>query len=362
MARIVISICGEGRGHASRAISLIEKLYPKHQLLVLSFGDGYRYLHEYIKANTLSIEIHEIAGISYQYKGARLAPVRTYLHWAKFIFFRIHFECKRVEVILGSFKPDLSIVDFEPCVPRVSARRGIPCISIDHQHFIRFCTSNMLPLLLRVRAKIGAWVCRLYVPNAELYVISAFFNSTLRKPNKKEVVQVGSIIRQEIRRQRPSDSGTIISYMRKSIPSNVMQAFLNCGHPVIVYGLGKARNHANIEFKEISQHEFAADLARATAVIGAAGNQMIGESLYLGKSYFALPERDHHEQVMNSYHLQSMGMGSFTYLDSLNTEKLSKFLSEKARVTAKISRSCPTSDAVEEIGAIIEDFLGNRSC
>ena len=330
MSRIAISACGEGRGHASRVMCLIEELYPRHEILVLSFGEGFDQLDQYIKKNKHEISLFRISGVTYKYNNFRLSPLRTYLHWASFFLLRLSSECQYVDRIISRFSPQLAITDFEPCLPRVAKRRGIRCISIDHQHILRFFNIWRLPIKLAIRCFIGSFVCKIYVPNADLYVVSSFFKEKLpRKSTKERVMQVGPIVRKDIRSADVSDSGTIVSYLRKKLPSNLLQAFLAAGLPVIVYGLGRQKDISNITFKGFSIEEFVSDLSRATVVIGAAGNQLLGESLYLGKPYYALPEENHHEQIVNSILLERMGLGTSSRLESFKEKDLNKFLQNR---------------------------------
>lgn len=361
MARIILSICGEGRGHASRAISLIERLHPRHRLLLISFGEGYDFLLAYIKSKNLKVDLHKIDGISYSYdRDGHLAPIRTYLCWARFIFLRIQTQCKKVDDIVMSFQPDLAIVDFEPCLPRVAYKRHIPCISVDHQHFIRFGNNKILPPLLRIRAFIGGWVCRFYVPHADLYIITSFFKPKVRKEMHKRTHFIGSIIREDLQNLEITDDGIILSYLRRSMPENLKKAFIACGYPIIVYGLGKLASIENIRFKKICSIEFAMDLARATAVIGAAGNQIIGESLFMGKPFYALPEKDHHEQTMNSYYLSDSGGGYFTFLEQVKTQDICAFMRKREAIKELSICLKYANNALDELENIIERHLSDQ--
>jgi UDP:flavonoid glycosyltransferase YjiC (YdhE family) len=62
-------------------------------------------------------------------------------------------------------------------------------------------------------------------------------------------------------------------------------------------------------------------------VISAAGNQLLGESLYLGKPFFAIPEKHHHEQLINAHFLRASGAGDWTTLETFGAEDLRHFLS-----------------------------------
>ena len=60
--------------------------------------------------------------------------------------------------------------------------------------------------------------------------------------------------------------------------------------------------------------------------MSAAGNQLIGESLHLGKPMLVLPERAHSEQLMNSSFLVAMGCGDFALLEEVTSARVRGFL------------------------------------
>lgn len=357
MAHIVISVCGEGRGHAARATSLIELLHSRHKLLVASFGSGYLHIKEYLSREGINVKLVQIRGVEYKYRGQSLAPVWTYLGWVYFMLVGMKKQLERLKKIVEEFEPDLAITDFEPCLPRLADKIGIPCISIDHQHFLRFYDNSRLPFKLRIRCAIGALVCRCYVPNASIYFVTAFFEDKTLCKQKKNVIKVGSIIRKSIRDADVSDSGAILGYVRKELSTSLKDAFLGCGRNVIVYGLGYRKMVKNIIFKAFSQEEFTKDLASCTAVIGAAGNQLIGEAIYLGKPYFAIPEKDHHEQIVNAYNLKWMGRGTFMELEKLSAGTVKAFLDDYYSHWCAKQKKQSSVSAIETIGGMIETLL-----
>ena len=46
MAKIAISLCGEGRGHATRICTLVERLKREHEILIFTSGDALVFLAE----------------------------------------------------------------------------------------------------------------------------------------------------------------------------------------------------------------------------------------------------------------------------------------------------------------------------
>ena len=89
----------------------------------------------------------------------------------------------------------------------------------------------------------------------------------------------------------------------------MIEILADCGLPVKVYGLGERESIGQL-FSPIDELQFVEDLANCRAVISAAGNQLIGEALHLGKPMFVLPEGSHGEQSINGFFLRTMGVAT----------------------------------------------------
>jgi len=61
-----------------------------------------------------------------------------------------------------------------------------------------------------------------------------------------------------------------------------------------------------------------ADRAGCRAAVSAAGNQLIGASLHLGRPMLLLPEQAHVEQSITSSFLVAMGAGEFCHLEAMS--------------------------------------------
>ncbi|MBD3309263.1 teichoic acid biosynthesis protein, partial [candidate division KSB3 bacterium] len=76
-----------------------------------------------------------------------------------------------------------------------------------------------------------------------------------------------------------------------------------------IYGLGARSSTGLLRFFEIDGYRFAEDLATSRALISTAGNQLVGEALFLGKPVLAMPEHGNYEQQINAHFLQQSGAG-----------------------------------------------------
>ena len=110
-----------------------------------------------------------------------------------------------------------------------------------------------------------------------------------------------------------------------------------------------------VTFHAIDERRFVEDLAACRAVVAAAGNQLVGEALHLGKPMLLLPEKAHAEQLMTSDFLSAMGCGDFVLLEEVGRDRVRSFVDEAgshdtsriawakliARVGEKFPLECP---------------------
>jgi uncharacterized protein (TIGR00661 family) len=170
-------------------------------------------------------------------------------------------------------------------------------------------------------------------------------------------VQVGPLLRDAITSAVPRDEGYVVSYLRRHTPFSAIEALADCGMPVRVYGLGHRDHVGNVSFHTIDERRFIDDLAGCSAVVAAAGNQLIGESLHLGKPLLALPERAHAEQMMNSHFLASMGCGQFVLLEDITRDKVRAFLDDQGRFRPALAPLTGRMDGTPDVLQVIRHRL-----
>jgi uncharacterized protein (TIGR00661 family) len=251
--------------------------------------------------------------------------------------------------------PDLIISDFEPVLPRVGRRLDIPFLSLDHQHFLLACDVNELPARLRGHTLwMGAFVKMFCAEGPSETLISSFFPYRMR-PRYAFAKQVGVMMRKRILDARPEDRGHIVAYVRRPETIDVVPHLHGLGYPVRLYGLGRQPRFGGIEFREIHPDRFLEDLATATALITTAGNQLVGEALYLGKPVFAVPEPQNREQEIHAHFVQTMAVGASASPLSFSKNHLASFIEKVPFYRARINRQrmCGNQIAVR----IIEDHL-----
>ena len=181
MSKIAISLCGEGRGHATRISTLVERLDTYHDILVYTSADALTFLRHYFADRHPRVRLEEIPGVVFQYTGGRLDVMRSIAAGLDYQARQLGPLVDRMIRYLDGFAADLVITDFESALPRAAGRLGIPLVSIDHQHFLLAYDLDALPWSLQWNAWFMSHAVWMYVSEAADTVVSAFFRPPLRR-------------------------------------------------------------------------------------------------------------------------------------------------------------------------------------
>ena len=357
MAQIAISLCGEGRGHATRIATLVERLRGSHELLIFTSADAFEFLARRF-ADDARVRIAAIPGIVFQYSSGRLDVPRSIATGLDYQARELGPLVDRMLGELDRFGADLAVTDFEPALPRAAARHGIPLVSVDHQHFLLAYDLSSLPWWLQWQAWLMSHAVWMYVTEATDTVVSAFFRPPLKR-GWEHVVQVGPLLRREITEAVPHDGGFLLSYLRRHTPFSAVESLADCGLPVKVYGLGSREPVGNVSFHAIDERRFVEDLAGCRALVSAAGNQLIGESLHLGKPLLVLPERAHSEQLMNSSFLAAMGCGDYALLEEVTGARVRGFLDGLGSYSPALASVTGRMDGTPDVLRVITHRLAS---
>ena len=152
-------------------------------------------------------------------------------------------------------------------------------------------------------------------------------------------MQVGTLLRPEVRDAAPCDAGHVVAYLRKFGDPATLDALARCGRRVLVYGLGERPPQGGLRFRAVADGAFVADLAACTAVVCNAGNQLVGESLFLGKPVLAIPEPGQPEQAINAHFLRAGGGGDSIDARAFAPAPLARFLADRDQYIGRVDRA-----------------------
>ena len=333
MSTIFYSVAGEGRGHATRARALVEELRDEHQVHLFASGDAYGLLRDVFEGT--EVRLTQIPCLRFCYtRRHRLSYLRTAKEALGYLF-RLPSLIRTFEDQINEHRPDLVITDFEPALPRAARRCQIPFLSVDHQHFLTVSDFTGVSRWLRLFAWAIGPVINWFYSGQQESIVSSFFFPPLKSTCEK-VTQVGVMLRPEILQAEPSDEQFLLCYLRREVPPSVLATLQTALLPVKIYGLGDRFGEGNLEFCAIHERGFLEDLIRCRAVICTAGNQLVGESLYLRKPVLALPEQGNFEQHINAHFLRQSGCGDWMRMKHFKESTLRNFLERIEDFRARI--------------------------
>lgn len=331
MARIFISMSGDGRGHATRARALTETLRSTHEVVLLAPGDAYTFLAPLYPQS--DVTVRQIPGLRFSYTDRQqLCYRRTVTDAARYLR-SLPALVRSLQKMIEHEQADLAITDFEPALPRAACQCGLPFVSVNHQHFLRSYDLSSLPRHLRWHAQYMGAVVGLYHSGQADTVVSSFYFPPLR-PGCEHVTQVGVLLRPEVLAMTPTEGTHLLAYFRRFASPGLLAALAATGRVVRVYGLGARPASGRMTFHTVNESRFLQDLASCEALVCTAGNQLVGEALYFRKPVFALPEPNNHEQAMNAHFLARSGAGDWAPFDRADPDRLRQFLRQLDRFHA----------------------------
>lgn len=336
MATIFYSMAGEGRGHATRVRTVVELLRAEHRLILLAPGDAYDLLEPAYRGS--EVEVVQIPCLRFAYDRAQKVSWPGSAKLAVKYVGGLRRLVRELGDRMRSERADLLLTDFDPGAPRAAEAVGVPYVALDHQSFMWAGDLAFLPAGLRTQAKLMVPGLRFMYRRQTHTISSSFFKPEPKGEAARDVTFVGSMLRENLLAAEVQRGDHLVAYCRRTMPANVLETLRSSPIEVRVYGLGEKPDDGPLRFRPISEDGFVADLATARAVVATAGNQLLGEVLYLGKPVLALPEAGQSEQLINCHFLDRMGGGEWVVPHRLDPARLATFLERADSLAGNIDR------------------------
>ena len=352
--RILYSVHGYGRGHATRTMAVLPHLMrPGRHILCLAGGDAFRTLAPEFPA----VQIPTM-GFSYQPRSGRLSLAATVLHnlpAALDLAFKgpvFNF----VRDVMRDFRPDVVISDAEAWSHRVAEHLQIPRISFDHFGLLAHCRPRF-DLRDRIPALAHAWCYRWLTRKPDRALVSSFHHAPSRNP---DVHVIGTLLRPAVQSAVSVPGEHLLVYFNRGLDQfrpGTLDVLRSLQIPVRVYCCEDREKIDQVTFHVMHPQAFITDLASCRAVLSTAGNQLVGEAIHLRKPLCVLPE-DCVEQRMNAAAVERMGIGMRLHPARLTTAALQSFLGQieiyQERMTAN---GCDgTLDAARRLEQFLEQL------
>jgi len=355
VAHIFYSMAGEGRGHATRVRTVTDLLRTRHEVTLLAPGDAYELLEPAYRGT--DVRVQRLTGLRFAYdRRQRISQLGTARLVARYLR-AMGQVLDDVAALMRFHRADLLITDYDPGGPRAARRAGVPYVALDHQSCFTFGDFSWLAAPLRRRVQlVRAINWALY--HEQVHTISSSFFRPDPLPGARDVTFVGSMLRANLLAATPAFGEHVTAYCRRTVTENVLEALAAAPLPVELFGLGEHAPRGAIRFRAISESAFMESLATCSAVIASAGNQLLGEALYLGKPFLALPEVGQHEQAVNVAWLERLGAGRGIDPRRLGAAEVATFLEQAPGFRERVDRSFAAGNAAAL--AALEAVLAGR--
>jgi uncharacterized protein (TIGR00661 family) len=361
MATIFFSMAGEGRGHATRARALVEKLRGEHRCVLFSPGHAHELLQPAYEGT--DVEVRQLPGLFLKYdRYQRVDQFRTALAGARFAL-RLERNVRAAREAIEKEGADLVVTDFEAIFARAARRAKVPLVAVDHQSFLCESDFSGLPTRLQWWAYyMGLTVRMVYGGRLDALVVSSFCKPPLRRP-RPNLHQVGVLLRPELETCTPTIGDHLLVYLRRKAPDSLLDAIADAGVPAKVYGLGERPSHRGVSFHKVHEQRFLDDLTSCRALVCTAGNQGVGEALWLRKPVLGFPEPNNHEQFINAHFIESTGVGRRCAMETLDGSEVRRFLDDLDAMRARIDPRAHvgTEDAVAVLRRHLRDPANQRA-
>lgn len=363
--RVLYGIQGEGRGHATRSLHIIRFLREMgYKVHVFSGGDALTLLSE----QRLPITEIPLFRLICNQQG-KLKIGRTL--WknslqALGLMFRLGRKYRYITSKIKRIKPDFIITDFEPYLARIAPQMGIPSIAIDHQHIF---LESKLPRFKSHRKRMILFIYKLLTlilaGHPDKIISSSFYHFPAKKQTNASFV--GPFIARKLYNLPVYTRNHITVYLKEpayiqhllpvfqQIPETRFEIFSDWSKISKLPQLTE-----NVKFCRINQSRFLDSLATSMALITTAGNQVIGEAVFMNKPVLAFPKLNDIEQEINGIALERSGFGEMCFLNQFDFSSIKQFIKRIPTYRENIIRQKKVSedfDGTSETLHIIESSV-----
>jgi uncharacterized protein (TIGR00661 family) len=326
--RIAYGVHGYGRGHATRALAVLEALGARHELKLFAGGDAHDLL-----GTRFPLTRVPCLGLAYRDGGRDTwLTLRNNLQHLTDLL-RGGTGVTAVAEEMRAFAPDVVICDAEPWTNAAARKLGVPRIGFDHFGVLVHCEVT-LPLGDWFESLLDRLAYRWLCGFPERVLVSSFFRA---KPRRPSVKLVGPLQGPLVRRLQPSIGQHLLVYFNQGssqITSRMLEELAAIGSEVRLYGLGRTGRAGPLEFRAPMREGFLEDLASCRAVLSTAGNQLMGEAMAYAKPVLVVPESTV-EQRLNAREIVRMGIGESLAPAQLDRRAILAFLSRSAAYAAR---------------------------
>ena len=347
MVRIIYSVNGDGFGHATRSIPIIQALSKKYKVkaIVSSKRSG-----EFMRKSIKNMMMYD--GIRFIYDKNSVKLYKTISQNARRVLGKSS-NLRRLYTLIKTFKPNVIITDCDFPTILVAKMFDIPLICVCNIH----STSEMKLDVPRKYKRIYYTykiLIKAFSSNVDYHVITTFFYPPVKKKN---VFLCPPILRQEIIDIKPRRKDYYLVYQTSSTNHRLIKMLKNVNEKFIVYGFEKDAVEGNITFRKTNNDQFFKDFKDCKACVANGGFTFISEAVSLHKPVLSIPINGTFEQILNALQIKKLGYGEMC--TEINRKILLKFIRNNDTYYQNIKRHKKENNdkTIQKVEELIKEAL-----
>ena len=224
--RIVYGVSGEGSGHSSRAREMANHLQNQgHDLHLVSYDRGYRNLQG-------DFRVFETEGLTIASADNKVSIVKTFTD----NLCRLPAGHRRLQELrkqlFKDFDPHCVITDFEPMTAYLAHHYGVPLITIDNQHRMRYMQYDC-PAGLEAEELVTRTIIRAMVPRPDVSLVITFMPGVT---TNQRTFLFPPILRRAVLETKPTAGDHVLVYLTSGYESLLEQLTEFPRERFLVYG------------------------------------------------------------------------------------------------------------------------------
>lgn len=330
--RYIIVIKGDGRGHITQALSLMQLLRAaRHEVACLVVCCPPTtvlppFLYEKSPVPIVRVYSFNFATDS---KARGISWRRTILRGA-FDLPAVHKGLRHIGLTLREHQPDVIVNLYDAMMPLYALQFGVkvPIIHISHQALMMHEGFTFPPGRRAERAVVLNWTRFTRLKSVKSLALSFY---ELPDDAANHIYPVPPLLREEVVRRTPTEGSHILSYLlnhglaadlqayNKKRPDREIHAFWNktTAPPELRYS-------DTLTFHRLNDELFLDYMASCQGVASTAGFETVCEAFYYGKPAILMPTPRQYEQYVNAFDAERVGAGKM--VSRLDMNALDAFL------------------------------------
>jgi len=299
MVKILYSVNGDGFGHATRSIPIIQALSKKHKVKAIVGSKRSRdFMKKYIKNVTA-------------YDSVRFVYEKNCVNVNKTIRNNVSTVVGRSSTLrilykfIKNYKPDVIVVDCDFATILTARMFDIPIICVCNIHAMTEMTYDV-PKKYKRLYYTQKLLIKAFTSNVDYHVITTFFYLPVKKKN---VFLYPPILRKEIIDITPQRKDYYLVYQTTATNNKLIRTLKSINAKFVVYGFEKDAVDDNVIFRKTNSDQFFKDFKDCRACIANGGYTFISEAVSLHKPVLSLPINGTFEQTLNGLEIKRLGYG-----------------------------------------------------